>query len=920
MLTDFLFFTHPLALFLTTALPLLWVLFKLLPLKPRRVIFPAMVLFHRKKADAPAPRDIPVWLKILRLLTVFFLIMFLAKPVYDRGGDSVTLDPTLLVIDNSWSSAIGWQDRIDVISSRLDSFINVVGVPVAIVTTAPDKDTGKPIFAADLSPSEAKSFVRSIEPQPWDSDYDAAGMLVKSEFLLKQGPKWNTYWFSDGQGGKAQSRFFDDISSYGEVTLYNTPAFNQGIAIAAVTTDAQELVITVTRRNATEETTQSLAVFSNDGSVLMRSDITLDQGEYGHEERLRIPKNILKDIQRIQIFPDTHAASTWYMDKTWQQPKIGIWTDRPTSQKQDYLNDVFYIAQAAEVSAEVVTGSVQDLIADEELSLLVIPDSTQPTGEDYDLLKNWINEGGSLLRFAGKNLIKERAPQLLPVKIYGGERSFGGAMSWGTPAKLGGVADDSPLGSIKAELERIADFTIKQQVLARPAIDLKEKSWAWIEDQSPLITQQSLGEGQSILVHTSADTAWSDMAISEFFPIMFSTLSKHAMGAIDNGLGETMVYPSRVYDAYGDLTEPGFLAEQISTSKMDETNIGPKFPAGLYSTKGHSDQSTIAYNYGQTLNDLTLENEALEIDLYDQVLSYDEKTYIDLSVYFLWLTIILFIVDCVLTFGLIHGRKVFSLSVPRKVFLLIFSMMFMYPASGVLAQDRLKNKIDLAYVITEDTNRDTISRKGLSALGEVLKRRTTVEFNDVAGVDPARDDLSRFPFIYWPMTASQSPLSEAARANIQFYLDHGGMIVFDTRDAQFAETDSTLGQESLQRIMQGIQVGPLVTLPPDHVLKRSYYLLEEFPGLYKGGDIWVENVAETDYDGVPTVIIGSHDWAAAWASSNTGRFALNAQGTKKEQYEHALRFGVNLVMMSLTGSYKKDQVHIKYILERFDRD
>ena len=37
------------------------------------------------------------------------------------------------------------------------------------------------------------------------------------------------------------------------------------------------------------------------------------------------------------------------------------------------------------------------------------------------------------------------------------------------------------------------------------------------------------------------------------------------------------------------------------------------------------------------------------------------------------------------------------------------------------------------------------------------------------------------------------------------------------------------------------------------------------------------------------------------------------------QHELALRFGVNLVIYALTGSYKGDQVHLPAILERLGR-
>lgn len=918
MLTEYLFFTHPLALFLTMSLPILWVLFKLLPLKPLRVVFPAMVLFNRKKADAPAPRDIPFWLKLIRLLTALFLILFLASPVYDRGGESVTFEPSLFIIDNSWSSAVGWQDRIDAVSSRIDSFINVVSVPIAIVTTAPDADTGKPMFAKDLTPAEAKTFIKSIKPQPWNSDYNLAGLAVK-EYLFETGYKWNSFWFSDGQGGTEQDRFLDAVSSYGDVSVYHTPAYNQGIIISDVSVSDQDMSVKVMRRNADAKTIQTITVFGAGGDVISRQKIELAKDIYESEEKIRLPLDVIRKVQRIQLSPDTHAASVWYMDKSWQQPKVGIWTDRTYTQKQDYLNDVFYIAQAVNVSSEVITGPLSDLLKDKDMSMIILPDSTQPDTQDYQGLKSWVETGGTLLRFAGDNLVSENTPQLLPVKIYGGERNFGGAMSWDTPAKLGGLAEGTPLSSLISGLTSLGDFTINQQVLARPAIDLEEKSWAWIEDQSPLITHAEFGKGNSILVHTSADTSWSDMAISEFFPVMMSSLSRYSLGAASGGSGDLLVYPSRVYDAYGRLSAPGFLAEPILTLKMAETVIGPKSPMGLYAAKGLKDTAFVAYNYGYTEASKNVLQNAIDLDFFERVLTYDEKTYVDLSLFFLWASIVFFLMDCLFTLVLIHGRKVLRLPLSSKTAQSVLFAILLFSAPAY-AEDAFKNEIDLAYVITNDSNRDAISRKGLQALGNVLRQRTTVEFNQVSGVNPDVDELSKYPFIYWPLTASQSNLSEMAQKNIQSYLDHGGLILFDTRDAQFEETDSSLGQESLRQVMQGIQVGPLVVMPEDHVLKRSYYLLEDFPGLYKGRNIWVEDVAETDYDGVPTVVIGDHDWAAAWSSANTNRFPVGLENSKKNQFEHSLRFGVNMVMMALTGSYKKDQVHVKYILERFDRD
>jgi hypothetical protein len=99
------------------------------------------------------------------------------------------------------------------------------------------------------------------------------------------------------------------------------------------------------------------------------------------------------------------------------------------------------------------------------------------------------------------------------------------------------------------------------------------------------------------------------------------------------------------------------------------------------------------------------------------------------------------------------------------------------------------------------------------------------------------------------------------------------------------------------------------------VLTKAFYLMQDFPGRYAGGTLWVES-KEGSSDEVSSVIVGSNDYAGAWAIDNANRpmFAVTPGG--EHQREYAFRFGVNLVMYALTGNYKTDQVHVPSILER----
>jgi hypothetical protein len=100
------------------------------------------------------------------------------------------------------------------------------------------------------------------------------------------------------------------------------------------------------------------------------------------------------------------------------------------------------------------------------------------------------------------------------------------------------------------------------------------------------------------------------------------------------------------------------------------------------------------------------------------------------------------------------------------------------------------------------------------------------------------------------------------------------------------------------------------------VLTRSFYLLRNFPGRWDGGTLWVEPPDEHVNDGVSTLIVGSNDWAAAWAVDAEANPIYPVEPGGEAQREMAFRFGINLVMYALTGNYKADQLHVGTILQR----
>lgn len=238
-------------------------------------------------------------------------------------------------------------------------------------------------------------------------------------------------------------------------------------------------------------------------------------------------------------------------------------------------------------------------------------------------------------------------------------------------------------------------------------------------------------------------------------------------------------------------------------------------------------------------------------------------------------------------------------------------------------------RMALAHVVTGDAAIDRATASGLKGLSDALAQRTTVEPGPPIAVDLERDDLTLLTFLYWPVTADQTPPSPQAYMRLNQFLRTGGVILFDTRDGDIAGLAGPEASDALRRLAAPLEVPPLAPLPGNHVLTRSFYLMTDLPGRYQGQPVWVEAPDPSDAadgqlpsrnDGVSPVIIGGNAWAEAWAVGPDGLplFTVGRGFEGERQREMALRAGINIIMYVLTGNYKSDQVHVPALLGRLN--
>ena len=901
-------FAVPWALATLAALPVIWWLLRLIPPAPRRVAFPPIRLLLALMSRQESPAKSPWWLLLLRLVLAAIVILAAAHPLLNATTGLRGTGPMVLLIDDGWASARDWPSRQIMIANLLDQAERQNRL-VAVVTTAPHPTEGEPVPVPVtlMSPEDARADVRGLQPKPWAGNRrTAAERLAAEPAMTAEGPA-HVMWLTDGLDAGEADEVVAALRRLGLVTAF-TDAGEQGIIVLRPPVpDGAALKIEVLRVGFRGRLPVEVTARREDGTVLARQEIAFADGERRAELRFSMPTELRNRLDRFQVEGVGTAGALALVDERWRRRPVGLVSAQGNRAEQPLVGDLYYLERALAPFTEIRKAPIGDLLR-RELAVMVLSDPGPLPADERALVEQWIVDGGVAVRFAGPRLA-QNTDVLLPVALRSGDRVLGGALSWGRPATLAAIDENSPLYGIRAE----GDIRIRRQVLAQPSIELAEKTWARLSDGTPLVTADRRGKGWLILVHTTANPEWSDLAMTGVFVDMlrrFVGLSRGVGGDESN----RSLPPLRSLDGFGQLGSPPATALPLAANAVDETVPGPRHPPGYYG----SDVTRRALNLTATLPDPEPLPELLGGV---EVAGYAAARETDLRPWLFLAALILVLVDLLASLWLrrllpVPGFAVLAIVAPVSIAMLSPSPGHTQASGGADAaieafamNATLTTR--LAYVVTGDESVDETSRAGLWGLSVIVKRRTAAELGDPVGVKPAEDDLAFFPLLYWPITDTQPPPTADAVAKLNTFLRNGGTILFDTRDGDGGSLTGVL-----QDLAADVDIPPLSPIPADHVLSRAYYLLRDYPGRYAGGTLWVERAGERINDGVSSVIVGAHDWAAAWAMDGQQRHLFAVVPGGERQREWAYRVGINLVMYTLTGNYKADQVHLPAIINR----
>ena len=919
-------FTSPAILIALAALPVIWLLLRITPPRPEREVFPPfrILLSLRKREETPATT--PWWLMLLRLLLAAGLIVALAGPILNPNAGTVGLSgPLAIVFDNSWASAPSFDKR----RATAEQLIREAGEsdqPVSLVFTAEETHDAT-LKRAD----EQLKILAAARPSPLPSDRQTVASALGTALVDKK-PAVIAF-VSDGIRTDGDAEFFDGLASLGsDVRLYGADN-RDAITITGAANSADRLTMLLTRLETSAA--QSVGVSARDmqGRVLGSAKVDFAAGEPNAQGTIEAPFELRNDFARLTIDGYDTAGAVRLLDDSFKRRSVGLISGENADRSQPLLSPLYYISRALSPYANLVEPESNDLgtsiptmIRSRPAVIALADIGRMPRAAETALIQ-WVEKGGTLVRFAGPRLAAAPTDDpLIPVRLREGERALGGSMSWAEPQPL----DTYPATSPFAGLPKPAGVTISRQVLAEPSSDLQGMTWANLADGTPLVTARKSGAGRIVLFHVSAESTWSNLPLSGDFVEMLRRIVQlsHSTAGAPDGNEKAVLSPYRLLDAHGQLTTEKGLAKPLQAGV--KTAISHAHPPGLYG----SDDGFVALNLFD--EGARLEPIAAPAGLGITRAGFAGDDSISLKPWLLTAALLLALLD---TIAMLFLNGAFA----RRVTTAVTVLVAVVAGLGALAPGHAHandskpgdaqlmarlDKTHLAYVITGEPDVDRISERGLAGLTDYLYYRTTLEPGDPVGVDIARDELAVFPILYWPVTATAKMPSAEAISRIDAYMRAGGTVLFDTKD-QFSALAATgsvgPNTERLRAILANIDIPPLEPVPSDHVLTKAFYLLKSYPGRYVGGSLWVEastrgkadpNRPARAGDGVTPIMITGNDFAGAWAIDDGGAPLLPIVPPDENQREMAYRTGVNIMMYMLTGNYKADQVHVPALLER----
>jgi hypothetical protein len=762
-------------------------------------------------------------------------------------------------------------------AARRDAALQVVASAeqakrgVSVLATARDASNATPRVQGVMPAVQAAQMLAAMVPEPWPVDRAGAARALR-------GATGDVVYLADG---------ITDGPGFGAFMTALHPSRILSDGVVATLLAAPRLL-------ANGELAVRLAAGGRSGRVLAETatgDVLASAAFADDEAHLALPVAVRNAVVRLVLTGPASVGGTLLLDNTARGGMVGLLAGAGNAEAP-FLGSLYYVRRAVPVGSETITGDVAALLA-AKVNVIIAADA--PFNDtQIQALRGFINRGGVLIRFAGP-LTADAPDSLAPDVLLAGDRRLGGALTWSAPQSLAPFAAASPFAGLPAD----TGVSVSRQILADPTQLSPGTVWASLHDGTPLVLGRQMGAGYLVSVLTSANAAWSNLALSGLYPAMLGRLVQLAQGAPPKP--DAPLPLTQALNGFGGLETAAGTAS-VTARELPDLMVSPEHPPGLYG----GGAAMLALNMGGHVPPV------VAAALPGAVAFDGAAAPLPFGPWLLAAAVVMLAVDLIISLllrGLLRLRGAVAVA-----------LLLLVGAGHANAQDAALGTT-LGYVLTGDAATDQITADGMSYLSALVSAHTSAQLGAPVGLTPGVDDISLYPMIYWPVLPGSAAPSAAACEALVSYMQHGGLLVIDTPGGDAGAAGSGAGfapgaADAVQRDTACLNLPQLQPLTTDNVLAHCFYIVPDFPGRFVGAPVLIANEAARDADGVSPVIMAQNDWVGAWARDNAGNPEQTPLPGGDDQRILADRFGTNLVIYALTGSYKADQASLPALLNK----
>lgn len=167
-------------------------------------------------------------------------------------------------------------------------------------------------------------------------------------------------------------------------------------------------------------------------------------------------------------------------------------------------------------------------------------------------------------------------------------------------------------------------------------------------------------------------------------------------------------------------------------------------------------------------------------------------------------------------------------------------------------------------------------------------------------------ELFLSPFLFMTGQEEFVPFSLQEIDNLKRYLSAGGLLLIDDASGGKNPGFDKAVRREIKKLFPDLN---LEMLPPDHAVFRSFYLSPSVAGR-RIGSRYLEGL---NIDGQTVVVYSQNDLAGAWVRDRLGNWLYECIPGGEVQRLEAMKLFLNIIIYSLTGTYKTDVIHQPYI-------